>query len=391
MNRRDFILKTAAGAAAARLVPSVSAQTRQETAATTSPRIFRIWATSDPHVGTDRRLGRETLADSIRDSEQGGKSGGPAFDWDIALMLGDFSGSQGTPDDAEGAEVVRQFKALKKHRREDVYEVVGNHDASGPDEPTQWWFKKWIDPMGENTKFSGVDSSRRPYPIEGTWERYKFRVGNLVFLMMGDRNDGGPPVGRAKKGGYPSGAVTGETFEWWKREVEANQSSIIVSAHHHMLKETTVASGPWEGYRKAADGSWRAHYHGYFPDGGPEGASYLYFVDGKPDAQAFERYLAQKPGAVDFWLGGHTHANPDDRKGGRSHIEKKWGTNFMNCSALSQHHGGVTGIAQSRLMTFTVGSDEVLIQCYQHTSKYAPQGWYKPAERRVRMGKPFMI
>ena len=228
-------------------------------------------------------------------------------------------------------------------------------------------------------------------PIEGTWERYKFRVGNMVFLMMGDRNDGGPPVGRAKRGGYPSGAVTGETFEWWQRQVEANQSSIILSTHHHMLKETTVASGPWEGYRKAADGSWKAHYHGYFPDGGPEGASYLYFVDRKPDAQAFEGYLAQHPGAIDFWLGGHTHANPDDRKGGRSHIEKKWGTNFMNCSALSQHHGGVTGIAQSRLMTFTEGSDEVLIQCYQHTSKYAPQGWYQPAERRVRMGKPFKM
>ena len=188
-------------------------------------------------MGTERRMGRESLADSIRDSEQGGKLGGPSFDWDIALMLGDFSGSQGTPDDAEGAEVVRQFKALKKHRREDVYEVVGNHDASGPDEPTQWWFKKWIDPTGENTRFSGVDSSRRPYPIEGTWERYKFRVGNLVFLMMGDRNDGGPPAGRGKKGGYPSGAVTGETFEWWKREVEANQSSVIISTHHHMLKE----------------------------------------------------------------------------------------------------------------------------------------------------------
>lgn len=392
MNRRDFIVKTAAGAALAGLVPSVSAQaTRKETPASKG-RVLRIWAASDPHVGTDLRShGRETLADSIRDSEQGGKQGGPPFDWDLGLMLGDFSGSQTTPDDAEGAEVVRQFGALKKHRREDIYEVVGNHDASGPDEPTQWWFKKWIDPTGENTAHSGVDPKRRPYPITGTWERYTFRVGNLVFLMMGDRNDGGPPVGRGKRGGYPSGAVTGETFAWWKEQVAAHQGSIIVSAHHHMLKETTVASGPWEGYVKDAAGKWKAHYHGYFPDGGPEGASYLYWVDGKPDAQAFEGYLAQHPGAIDLWLGGHTHANPEDRKGGRSHIEKKWGTHFMNCSALSRHHGGVTGIALSRLITLTEGSDEVLIQCYLHTSDFAPQGWYKPAERRIRLGRPFHL
>lgn len=388
MNRRDFI-KTTAGATAVGLASSVSGQVLPRSDG--KARVFRIWAASDPHVGTDRRRGRETLADSIRDSEEGGKLGGPAFDWDIALMLGDFSGHQGAPDDKEGAEVVRQFGALKKHRREDVYELVGNHDASGPDEPTQWWFKKWIDPLGENTAFSGVDARRRPYPIDGTWERYSFRVGNLFFLMMGDRNDGGPPVGRGKAGGYPAGAVTGETFEWWKRNVAANQQAIIISAHHHMLKETTVASGPWEGYKRGADGKWKAHYHGYFPDGGPEGASYLYWVDGKPDAQAFERHLAAQPGAIDFWLGGHTHTNPDDRTGGRSHIEKKWGTHFMNCSALSKHHGGVTGIAMSRLMTFTEGSDEVLIQCYLHTSDFAPQGWYAPAERRVRMSKAFKL
>ena len=389
MNRRDFIKRTTAGTALAGFASTVSNPIRAQPSKRGQAGVFRLWATSDPHVGTDLRRGRESIADAIRDSEQGGKLGGPAFDWDIALMLGDFSGSQTTPDDVEGAEIVRQFGALRKHRREDIYEVVGNHDASGPDEPTQWWFKKWIDPMGENTKFSSVDRNRRPYPIKGTWERYSFKVGNLLFLMMGDRNDGGPPVGRGKRGGYPSGAVTGETFEWWRRQVEANPNALIISAHHHMLKETTVASGPWEGYVRGKNGEWVSHYHGYFPDGGPEGASYLYWVDGKPDAQAFEGYLAAHPGAIDFWLGGHTHTNPEDRKGGRSHVEKKWGANFVNCSALSEHHANKTTVALSRLMTFTIGSDEVLVQCYLHTSRFDPQGWYKPAERRVRLGKPF--
>jgi hypothetical protein len=351
---------------------------------------FRVWAMSCSHVGTDLRVSnRESLADAIRQAERGGEEGGPPFEWDIALHLGDLSGSQTPPDDEEGAEVVRQFAASTRHPREHFYNIIGNHDASGPDEPCQWWFRKWVDPTGESSQFSGVDPARRPYPIQGDWKHYSFRVGNLLFLLMSDRNDGGPPVGRGERGGYPAGAVSGETFDWWRQMVEANPDSLILSAHHHMLKETTVASGPWEGFVQDEAGNWQSHYHGYFPAGAPEGASYLYFVDGKPDAQAFEDYLAQHPGAIDLWLGGHTHTHPDDRHGGRSHIERKWDVNFMNVSALTRHHAKKTTIPMSRLLTFTEGSDRVRVQCYLHTSDYAPQGWYAPAERVVQIGKPF--
>ncbi|MFW6174537.1 MAG: metallophosphoesterase [Chloroflexota bacterium] len=198
-----------------------------------NPRSFTVWAASDAHVGTDLRRGpRRSLQEAIAQSE----SEQQGFPWDIMVNLGDFSGTQAPPDDAEGEEVVRQYAALQKHRREDAYDLVGNHDASGPDEPTQWWFKKWIDPLGQNTEHSGVHADRRPFPVEGTWERYSFQAGNVLFLMMGDRNDGGPPVGRSQRGGYPAGAVTLETFEWWRDTVAANQDKIIISCHHHMLK-----------------------------------------------------------------------------------------------------------------------------------------------------------
>ena len=249
---------------------------------------FKLWAGGDAHVGTDlERANRRSLAEAILQSEQGGAEGGPPFDWDIMLDVGDLSGSQTPPDDDEGRVVARQYAASTKHRREDFYNLVGNHDASGAGEETQWWFRKWVDPTGENSEYSSVHADRRPYRIDGTWERYSFRVGNILFLVMGDRNDGGPPVGRGVRGGYPAGAVTRETFEWWRENVEANPDKIIVSAHHHMLKETTVASGPWEG----VDGG----YHGRFEDGAPIGASYLYFVDDVPDAQAFEKHLAENP------------------------------------------------------------------------------------------------
>ncbi len=356
------------------------------------PCVFRLWATSDAHVGTDlRHHKRESLAEAIRQSERGGEDGGPPFEWDVAVHLGDSSGNQGSPKDDEGQEVVRQFGAARKHVREQFYNLAGNHDASFAHEKTQWWFRKWLDPTGENTKHSGVDPKNRPYPVEGTWERYTFRAGNLLFAMMSDRNDVGPPVGRGQRGGYPAGAVTSETFSWWKDLVKNNENSIIISCHHHMLKETTVASGEWEGFSKTNNGRWQSNYHGYFPQGGPKGASYLYWLDGKPDAQAFEKYLAENPGAMDLWLGAHTHTNPDDQKGGRSHIERKWDVNFVNVSALTRCHGHRYSTPMSRLFTFTEGSNKARVQCYLHTSQYKPQGWYDKAERIIELGKPFRI
>jgi predicted phosphodiesterase len=360
-------------------------------AAETTPGKFRLWATSDSHVGTDLKKGRESLAGAIRQSEYGGTKSKAIIEWDVAIHAGDFSGNQGSPKDDEGREVVRQFGALKKHRREQFYCIAGNHDATLPGEETQWWFRKWIDPAGKNTKYSGVDCKRRPFGIEGTWERYSFRVGNLLFLMMSDRNDIGPPVGRGEKGGYPAGAVTAETFKWWNKMVEKNRDCIIISVHHHMLMETTVASGPWEGFTKDQNGQWKTNYHGYYPLGGPQGASYLYFLDDKPDAQAFERYLAEHPGAIDIWLGGHTHTNPDDRHGGRSHIERKWKVNFINVAGLTRFHGQVHSVPMSRLLTFSEGSNKVRVQCYLHTPEFGPQGWYQKAERVIELGKPFRL
>ncbi len=121
------------------------------------------------------------------------------------------------------------------------------------------------------------------------------------------------------------------------------------------------------------------------------GAGCLYFVDGNPDAQAFERYLAEHPGAIDLWIGGHTHAHPDDRKRGRGLIERKWDVTFLNCAGLTEYHINPRALVapMSRLLTFTEDSDELRIQCYLHTSKYRPQGFYPPVEQRVKLRQGF--
>jgi hypothetical protein len=299
-----------------------------------------------------------------------------------------MSGGQSVPDDAEGAEVVRQFQALRTHPREAVYSVCGNHDRSGLDQPRNGWWRKWIDPMGEFTENSGVRNSRRPYPVHGNHERYSFRVGNLLFLMMSDVNHNAQTIGRGDLGGNPGGVVTQQTFDWWRQTVRANRDALIVSVHHYVLKNTTVASGDWEGMKKNADGTLETHYHGYKPYGTPKGASYLYVVGNKRDSGAFEQALEASPASVAMWLGGHTHTHPDDRAGDKSHIETRWGTLFMNVGAVSRHHGS-TNVPMSRLITLTHGSRDVRIQCYLHTDHYAPRGWYEPAERTVRLARPF--
>ena len=344
-------------------------------------RNFNLWAFGDAHVAADLKHGRESLAGSIHDSEND-------FDWDIAIDVGDMSSEQGLPTEKEGSEVVRQFKALNKHTREAVYSVCGNHDRNGLHEAPAIWWRKWIDPTGENSTFSLIDNSKRPYPIEGTWERYSFRVGNILFLMMSDINEPTQKIGRGDLGGNPAGVVSGETFRWWVNMVESNPESIIISAHHYMLKDTTVASGEWEGMSIDKNGNWQSGYHGYKPQGAPKGASYLYFVDSIPDAQLFESYLEKHQGAVDIWLGGHTHAHPDAMDGGKSHIETKWGTHFINVAALTRYHGNPNP-TKSRLLTFTTDSKEVKIQCYIHTDEFLPKGWYHERELLLPLSQSF--
>lgn len=71
-------------------------------------------------------------------------------------------------------------------------------------------------------------------------------------------------------------------------------------------------------------------------------------------------------------------------------MEKKWGTNFVNCTALTLYHGHREKLSpMSRLFTFTDGSKQVRVQCYLHTDHFAKRGWYDEAERVIELGNPF--
>ncbi|MCA8942702.1 MAG: LamG domain-containing protein [Planctomycetes bacterium] len=359
-----------------------------------SPRRFAVWATSCAHLSVDLRMGRESLARPIRQSE-GQIDGSPAFDWDIMLNAGDICGTNRVPREKEGLEYLRQTQALRHHLREQIYSVSGNHDAShfDPESETNW-FEEWIDPLGEHRETSLIDASRRPFPVFGEWDHYGFVAGNILFLMLSDRNDLPHPVGKGEAddggyGGYPAGALTRESFEWWKSQVLANQDKIIITVHHHVLRDTTTASGVDEGSRYHHSKLDRAH------------ASYLYYLvetrspklefSSATDAFAtFFREFQEANGrpAIDMWVGGHTHVvGPDDRTGNKSITEQRWGVTFLQVAALTKYHGGTTPL--SRLIEFQDGSAEADAKVYLHESYRAHRrGFFEPAERTIPLRHP---
>ena len=277
---------------------------------------------SDAHVATDKAVSDairngmkfippagypESLANALRHSEEGGALGGPAFHWDIALDLGDNAGLWDLPDDNQGAEVVAPIQRAEEAQARGHLSGLPAITTPIPVRSPRRRASRTTGGSANTSirsanipEFSRVDRTKRPYPVEGEWDRYTFKVGNIRFLMMSDRNDLPFPVGRQDfGGGSPAGAVTGATWDWWKKHVEAASDEIIVSCHHHMLRETTVGSGDYEGVSRYPDGRYRhGRYHGV--DGVPEGASYLYFVDDEPKAHAL-RALSRSAS----WRGGH--------------------------------------------------------------------------------------
>jgi len=382
---------------------------------------FNVWAASDPHVTVDALHGVESLQLALRQSEGFWsflpklevKLGGipPAFDWDVMLLAGDFTSSQFPPKDGEGKIFVRQFEVLEKHNREDVYCIAGNHDGDYYDQGVGNWFQKWVDPMGHNSEYSGVASENRRFAPEGTWERYKFQSGNILYLMLSDYNSAPTPVGRGSSeqnlpGGFPAGAVTRETFNWWKEQVLTHQDKIIITVHHHV--------------------GIHANNTGDF-----EGASYLYYTieDTDPNNFEFTTSTDVSPGpfesfleeykkengkaAIDIWIGAHSHAHPQDISQSKGLVETKWGVTFMQVSALTHYHSGRTPM--SWLLSFEKDKNELLLKNYIHKAPYynhippelmkskgvkpvgkiAPEdglkknGWFEPNKKTVILRHPF--
>lgn len=326
---------------------------------------FRPWVFGCSHLATDGAVSppRESLALALQQSET------PAFGgWDIAIDLGDHNGTP-PASDKSGVEMVRQRAVLTQHPIEAIYPVGGNHDKEAAGEPYGWWVQRYPDPMGTSPLTSGIVQANRPYAIDGTWERYKFQVGNIVFLMMSDVARPSNNL-RGICGGDPGGSVTQETFDWWRGwcEYYRNRSEIVVTCHHYLPKDTTIATGDCEG-GTIVNGVYVPHYHGAGFD--PKGSGRLYYIGDTVDADDFMAHLAQYPGDCALWFGAHTHALPGTTLNGRGLRQNINGCEFINCAALTLHHGkSALQQPRSRLFEFTSSSNIVTMRNWYHTTLF---------------------
>ncbi|HSE84573.1 MAG TPA: metallophosphoesterase, partial [Thermodesulfobacteriota bacterium] len=149
---------------------------------------------------------------------------------------------------------------------------------------------------------------------------YSFTRGNILFILMSDEERGKPTE------------ISDNTFEWWKDLVISNQDKIIVVATHAPL-----------------DGS---------------GIPFSAFEDRQiKESERFTEVL--KKYKVDIWLSGHLHL-PHWLSGNINRVEEYTETVFINLGGIRTELGGLKP-SESRVLTFTCGSDEVLIRSRDHS------------------------
>jgi hypothetical protein len=381
---------------------------------------FNAWLSSCAHlIGPTGNV--KTLQLALEQS-RGMSPPSPAISWDLMLDVGDWTASQEPPTDEDGEALASFLNRAFGEQRGRYFTVSGNHDG----EPKGWqpgeFALKYVNPLGaaEYAGSSGFRAAQRPdsdgvrqllsYP--GTrWDRYLVRTGNVIWIMLGDRNEfdtlaeargdtsGLFQAGRGSaagmpRGGYPSGSVTRDTFDWWRAVVENPMfgQDILITAHHLMPGHTTISTDDGE----------PGNFHGAHGSVGPNGqiGGQLYWLREYDDSgreirqyaqtRPFLDYLRDHPGAIAAWIGGHTHVNsPEETINGRGIYVRKHDVTFLSIGALTGSHAGGAN-QMTRLLTFQDGSDEAIVNVYIHSSKKKqPAGWHAPAARRVPLGKAF--
>ena len=148
---------------------------------------------------------------------------------------------------------------------------------------------------------------------------YSIVKGNILFIFMSDSERG------------KATEISDETFEWWKDLVINNQNKIIVVTTHAPLEDS--------------------------------GIPFSSFTDRQViNSERFTDVLREYE--VDLWLSGHLHL-PHGVMNNIVEKDKYEGTIFVHISSIRPEVFGMKE-SESRLITFSCGSDKVLIQSRNH-------------------------
>jgi len=249
--------------------PSVQAEQTNKT--------FRVWVLTDTHAGGSSYgiNNTEVLKDALRDSENDW-----GFDWDIALILGDLTENS---TETEYKDFINTFKVLTRHRREDFFIIPGNHDTDAAIDI----YKQYIDPLGRNGYYSGMDNAYRAFYLENVSDDlngYTIRVGNTLFVLMSPT---------WSNNNYYK-------YSWWDSIVSNTPSDMnILCFSHHYLFDSGIFSLAYRPIRNSG---------------------------------LFSSWLQDHPGRIDAWLSGHIHWDynlPDT-----TYVSSNWGTTFIDAASL---------------------------------------------------------
>ena len=160
---------------------------------------------------------------------------------------------------------------------------------------------------------------------------YSFIKGNILFIFMSDSERG------------KATEISDETFNWWKDLVINNQDKIFVVTTHAPLEDSGI---PFSSFHDRQ------------------------VVDSERFTQVLKEYN------VDLWLSGHLHI-PHGVMNNIVEKDKYNGTIFVHISSIRPEFMGLKE-SESRVITFSCGSDKVLIQSRNHE-----EGKFQPNQDRV--------
>lgn len=332
---------------------------------------LKIWATGCWHTPKDVDLVSRYPYDVSKTQVEG------VFDYDLVLALGDFESDQDFPtggDTQTIAQVKTDIDAETNTGK--IYPIAGNHD--GGDDNMDWY---------KAAVWDYIDHSNQPFQKLGQktnweWERYYMKIGNVLIVMLSDRNDLPYPVGRGGSvvtGGHPSGAITKETLEWLEALIIANPDYNIITCHHNLPRETTVATGINEGNV----------YHG--DSGIPEGRGALWSIfdediPSSSDGGSEFSDLLEAHDNVVAHFGAHTHAKVDVSHYGRGIMEIVDSVPYFNIGNLTTMHGTTYLMhPYSTFFEFANNNLSVTVKVYKHDTQDYPQGFYAPAQTTLAL------
>ena len=327
---------------------------------------IKIWVSGDPHLPQSiDSIGYNSISEPMQDLADIG------FNYDIALNVGDFGSEQAPPVQGDSTAGEQVSTALNSQsNRNKIYTIPGNHDAGDGEFE---WFERYIDILGNNTAFSGVNNANRPYPINlilsDWWEGYYIDIGNLMVIMLPDRNELPGLYGRGGltegNGGYPSGALSKATWDAVEALILANTDKNIWICTHMNQRNTTIATPDNDG----VDGD----FHGTtgFDAGG--GSIYSIYDEGTPASsdnattQITDFFAANPSHSVSLWMAGHTHTNVNETYNSKTIKFDADGVQYLNIASLTKTFVNVAhGDVDSRSWLLEINGNNVNLKNYIH-------------------------